>query len=206
LRHELTQIFRESEPEKAMVRLAELGVLRGIFAKLEFDDWLADKFRAARESDCPKPIAYFGLLASQLSQADARNFAKRLKLPNADTETLLQLLALREETSTMLSQPPNTVAPSAIYRLLQHYADDALAVFAVATDDALVCERIDLFRTRLRAIAPELTGNDLKRMGIPTGPAYRKILARLRDARLDGEITSRAGEEKLVRSELAEQT
>ena len=76
----------------------------------------------------------------------------------------------------------------------------------MATDDALVRERVELFRARLRGIAPELTGNDLKRMGIPTWPMYRKILARLRDARLDGEIASRAEEEQLVRRQISELT
>jgi tRNA nucleotidyltransferase (CCA-adding enzyme) len=118
----------------------------------------------------------------------------------------LQLLALREEATAALSLPPTTVAPSAIYRLLAEYSDSALSIFAVATDDALVRERVELFRARLRAIAPELTGNDLKRMGLPTGPTYRKILARLRDARLDGEITSRAEEEQLVRNQITELT
>ena len=206
LQHELALIFQESEPEKATARLAELGVLRSIFPKLEFYEWHIRKFRAAREANCPEPLAYLSLLAYHLSPADARSFNGRLKLSNADAGTILQLLALREEASSPLSQAPTTVAPSAIYRLLARYSDPALAIFAVATEDALVRERVDLFRTRLRAIAPELTGHDLKRMGLAAGPAYRKILARLRDARLDGEITSRAEEERLVRSQIAEQT
>jgi tRNA nucleotidyltransferase (CCA-adding enzyme) len=135
-----------------------------------------------------------------LIQAEAREFAKRLKLRNADIETILQLLALRDEAAAPLSQPSTPVAPSAIYRLLEDYADDALVIFAIATDDARVRERVDLFRTRLRAITPELGGDDLKRMGIPTGPVYRRILAQLREARLDGEITTRAQEEKMVRN------
>ena len=202
VRHELTLIFHESEPEKAMARLAELGVLRTIFSKLEFGEWHAEKFRAARETDAPKPIAYFGLLAFRMTQTEMRDFAKRLRLANAEAETLSQLLALREEVTAPLSQPATRIAPSAIYHLLEEYADDALAIFSIATDDARVRERVDLFRQRLRGIAPVLSGNDLKKMGIPVGPAYRKILARLRDARLDGEITTRAEEEKLVRNQL----
>ncbi len=204
VRHELTLIVQESEPEKALARLAGLGVLRAIYAPLRFTDWHAEKYRAARDGDAPKPLAYFGVLAYHLTQAEAREFAARLKFPKAETEAILQLLALREEVTLPLSAPPTTVAPSAIYRLLEDYSDDALALAALATDDALVRERIDLFRARLRAIAPELTGDDLKRMGIPTGPAYRKILTRLRDARLDGEISTRAEEEKLARRQLEE--
>jgi tRNA nucleotidyltransferase (CCA-adding enzyme) len=201
VRHELTLIFFESEPEKAMARLAALGVLRAVFPRLEFGEWHAAKFRVAREVNAPKPIAYFGLLAFQMTQAEMREFAQRLRLTNADAETLSQLLALRDEVTAPLSQPATKIAPSAIYRLLEDYTDEALAIFSMATDDARVRERVDLFRRHLRGIAPALTGDDLKQMGIPVGPAYRKILARLRDARLDGEITTRAEEEKLVRGQ-----
>jgi len=88
---------------------------------------------------------------------------------------------------------------SAIYRLLEDYADAALEIFAVATDNTRVRERVGLFRTQLRTVAPALTGDDLKRMGLRPGPVYREILARLRAARLDGEITTREEEEALVR-------
>jgi tRNA nucleotidyltransferase (CCA-adding enzyme) len=199
VRHELTLIFQESEPEKALARLAELGVLRAIFPKLEFSEWHATKFRAARDADSPQPLTYFGLLAFRMTRTEAREFAKRLKLPNAQAETISQLLALRDEATGPLAQPTAQMAPSAIYRLLEDHSDEALAMFAIAADDAPVRERVNLFRTRLRDITPVLTGDDLKKMGIPAGPMYRKILARLRDARLDGEITTRAEEEKLVR-------
>jgi tRNA nucleotidyltransferase (CCA-adding enzyme) len=199
LRHELMLIFQESEPEKTMARLADLGVLRAIFPKMKFDEWHAAKFRAVREAEHCKPITCFGLLAYHLTQSEAREFARRFKLTKAEEETLAELLALRDEAASPLSAPPTALAPSALYRLLEEYSDDALAIFEIAADDARVRERVTLFRTRLRHITPELTGDDLRRMGIPPGPAYRKILARLRDARLDGEVTSRAKEEAIVR-------
>ncbi len=39
---------------------------------------------------------------------------------------------------------------------------------------------------------PLLTGNDLQRSGIPTGPIFRTILERVRNAQLDGEISTAA--------------
>ncbi len=38
---------------------------------------------------------------------------------------------------------------------------------------------------------PLVTGDDLKQLGIPPGPAYREILDRIRDAQLEKRITSR---------------
>ena len=78
-------------------------------------------------------------------------------------------------------------------------------ILAIATDDVIIGERIDLYRTRLREIRPELTGHDLKRMGIRPGPTFKDILSRLRDARLDGEIATRAEEERLVKRVISQQ-
>ena len=41
-----------------------------------------------------------------------------------------------------------------------------------------------------RNVKPTLTGKELKALGLKPGPLYRTILARLTEARLDGEVTS----------------
>ena len=53
---------------------------------------------------------------------------------------------------------------------------------------------------------PLLTGSDLQRSGIPTGPIFRKILDRVRDAQLDGEITTAAEAMNLAQQVLAATT
>src|SRR4029077_4948911 len=82
LRHELDLIFNETEPERALARLQELGVLEKINAQLRADAWLAQKFAALRASHTPTPMLYLGLLAYRLRSSDARTLAKRLKLSN----------------------------------------------------------------------------------------------------------------------------
>ncbi|MEW5718012.1 MAG: CBS domain-containing protein [Chloroflexota bacterium] len=197
IRHEFNLIFREHAPEKALARAHELGALKAIFAPLDFTGWHTAKFQQAREvEERPSVATYLGLLVYHLTPAVAADFCQRLRLPNADIETIMQVLALRAEVEPRLRV--DALAPSALYRLLVDYGDDALALFALATDAERARERLALFRTRLRGLAPELTGNDLKRMGIRPGPQYRAILDRLREARLDGEISTRAEEEMLV--------
>ena len=53
---------------------------------------------------------------------------------------------------------------------------------------------------------PLLTGSDLQRSGIPTGPIFRKILDRVRDAQLDGEVTTAAEAMNLAQQVLAATT
>ncbi|MCX7839408.1 MAG: CBS domain-containing protein [Anaerolineae bacterium] len=203
IRHEFNLIFRENEPEKAFARAHALGALTAIYPALDFTDWHARKFAQARETYArPSELMYLGLLAYRLTLAQIKEFSERLRLPNADIETLAQLVALREQAESQLAT--EEMSPSAIYRSLEGYSDAALDIFAIATDDERVRARVTLFRTELRYVTPEMTGNDLKRMGLRPGPVYRDILARLRAARLDGEITTREEEEALVRQMINE--
>jgi tRNA nucleotidyltransferase (CCA-adding enzyme) len=47
-----------------------------------------------------------------------------------------------------------------------------------------------------RHVKPRITGHDLKKLGIAAGPRYREILQALKDAWLDGEITSEEEEKE----------
>lgn len=195
VRHELELILQESAPEKALTRLDELGVLKAIHPKFAFSAWHAEKFIAARADPKLAPIVYFGLMAYRLNSKDVVEFSARLKLGKSETQTLQDIGALREESRALGS---GRATPSETYHALFGYSADALATFAIATDDPRVCERVQAYRTRWQNLAPELTGEDLKRMGIPPGPQYREILTQLHNARLDGLVTTRAEEEALV--------
>jgi len=61
---------------------------------------------------------------------------------------------------------------------------------------------ISQYLTQLRNVRSSLNGDDLKALGIPPGPRYRKLLAELTDARLDGEIRTREEEIEYVKRTL----
>jgi len=48
-----------------------------------------------------------------------------------------------------------------------------------------------------------LSGDDVVALGVPRGPAVARVLAEMRDARLDGKLDSRAMEEAHVRQWIA---
>jgi tRNA nucleotidyltransferase (CCA-adding enzyme) len=47
-----------------------------------------------------------------------------------------------------------------------------------------------------------LTGEDLKKLGVKQGPAFKELLTQLRNARLDGTISTRAEEEAFVKQSI----
>jgi tRNA nucleotidyltransferase (CCA-adding enzyme) len=192
-------IFYETEPEHALARLQELGVLEKIQSSLLADAWLAQKFALLRQSHSPTPILYLGVLAYRLRTSEVRALARRLKLTNGETEILVQVVTLRL-LERQLNNP--NLAPSRVVELLERFDDAALAVFAIATDSPQASGYVDRYRAEWCAVQAELTGNDLKAMGLPAGPRYKEILRSLRAQRLDGKIKTRQEEEAFVQAQM----
>jgi len=192
VRHELDLLFNEQEPERALMRLQALGVLPHLHPALQADNWLAEKFRALRESHAPTPLLYLGVLAYRLRTSEARALSKRLKLTNDENEILVQVVTLRL-LERQLNNPQ--LAPSRVVELLERFDDAALAVFAIATDSAQAQTFVDRYRAEWRQVHAELNGNDLKALGLTPGPAFREILSALRAQRLDGLLETRKQEE-----------
>jgi tRNA nucleotidyltransferase (CCA-adding enzyme) len=68
----------------------------------------------------------------------------------------------------------------------------------------MVRERLEVFWRRLRYVRPSLSGEDLKRMGVPQGPEMKHVLGRLLEARLEGTVSDDEDERELVERWLAE--
>jgi tRNA nucleotidyltransferase (CCA-adding enzyme) len=126
IRHELEQIFREAEPERAAVRLDELGVLAHVHPSLRCDKWLQAKYRAIREElkhetwnlkPEEAPFLHLALLAYRLDDEELEGLIARLMMPRDEAEVLRLLRSLKGT----LPQLGKARRPSAIYRLLQPY-------------------------------------------------------------------------------------
>jgi len=206
IRHELILILRESEPERALARLADLGVLSHIHCALHYDAWIADRFRALRAEmavrEAPEPVEhlYCGLWLYRLDPQEQEAVMTRLRFPSPMRTLVEHVRYLREQEARLAH---NHLRPSQIYHILEPASPAARLVLRTATDSWLVRQRIDQFERRLAQVTTELDGHDLRRMGLKPGPIYRRVLGALLDARLDGQVSNREDEETLVRSLLS---
>ncbi len=212
IRHELYLILEEEIPEEALCRLDGLGVLAQIHPRLKGDDWLRERFTRLRKSleagswelatgDRRLDIStlYLALLTYRLSDQDLESLTKRLKIASEDAALLRQVNVLRSLTGQLTEER----RPSGIYRLLKHYSGAAIFVLWIATDLESVREPLELYHRTLRWVEPEIDGEYLKTMGLKPSPLFGQILSALRDAHLDGEITSLKEEEAWVEEWLA---
>jgi tRNA nucleotidyltransferase (CCA-adding enzyme) len=194
--NELFLTFAEREPEKAVARLSELGVLAAIHPALHDGQKAADWFSRLRlGGERSEPIDYLAALTRDLEPEVALAVGERLSL-SKDQKALLEQVARLREMEQSLATPE--LLPSQITRRLDAYDDAALRLESLLTGDATVRERVALYRERWRDVHPVTTGDRLRALGMRPGPLFRTILDTLRAGRLDGTITSAAQEERLA--------
>ena len=199
IRYELECTFKEEEPEKVLRRAGELKVLRRLHPALKGNGWLADKFKAARQpayQGAPSFGLYLALLAYRLTSEESEQLTSYLRLSKSAAQIVRDTADIKSKLKT-LAYPE--LSRSHLYRLLHGYSQPAIITNSIASESPIARQHMEVFLNELRYVKPVLNGDDLKRMGIAQGPQIKEILQRLHEARLDGKVTSKEGEEELVK-------
>jgi tRNA nucleotidyltransferase (CCA-adding enzyme) len=211
--NELIIILREAHPYPAVARMAELDLLKYIHPLLQLKEGSFSLFEGASRAihwyellytgvPCRRWLVYLLCLTADLDRDALEGIGDRLSIPGRYRDLLGEQ---RERVHRILGillrrqHRRRAPVPSELYRLFSPLAVENLLYLMARTDNDEVRRWISLYFTRLRQTAPLLTGRDLKEMGVPPGPMYKKILAVLRDARLDGRLSSREDEIAVVR-------
>ena len=219
IRHELYLILAEEEPERAIKRLADLGILDRIAPAVRADEWFLSRARLLRQAvthgsrlpaDMPAvtngmsfhlpetsdlPGCYLALLVCRLPAEELQSFLKRLRVMREDATLARQLNKLWQAQQKLAG---DRLRNSQIYEILHGYDEPTLFLFYVVSDSWLVRQRIELYQRRLKDMSPLVDGHALKAIGVAPGPIYRQIIDRLRTAWLDGEIADEEDEGRLL--------
>ncbi|MBX3001652.1 MAG: CBS domain-containing protein [Caldilineaceae bacterium] len=228
IRHELERMLQEEEPEKAMRRLHDLGVLRTIQPQWGVDETLNAQFAALRaRSQADDPLAraafhaeggepivrlYWGLLVYPLlpaTQPPTNEELDESQPPGGPDDEIIGRLMLRGATQRFMRKLRHLKAhlpelrdpstrPSRIVVILDRATPAALLLISLVEDDPLLHERLRRYIETWQQIRPSLDGHALRRLGLRPGPVYGEILSRLRAALLDGEIQPGEEERELV--------
>jgi tRNA nucleotidyltransferase (CCA-adding enzyme) len=193
----LELILKEDEPERALRRAEELGVLSQLHPLLKGNGWLSKMFAKARQIGKLTSLStiYLCLLIYNLTEKANEQFISRLNFSKSSSQAMRQTLQLKAQLHN-LTNPK--LKPSEIYQLIHGYSAPAIQVTALASESLIASQHLNLYLNKLRYVKPTLNGEDLKKMGIRTGPKIGEILNALREAKLNGELRTRKDEEKLV--------
>ncbi len=198
IRHELDLILDEPNGAPMLGRLAKLDLLRPIHADLPTDRAalrrveLADQLPPTQIPSWSRRHAAWMLWLIDLEEVQIRSVARHLRMPNVAQRDMLGASRLNSAQAGLGRWKPSRCAA-----YLEAYPD--LAIFVVHLASSGKPKRVlKEYLTTWKRVKPTTTGHDLKRRGLPPGPAYRRILRALREARLDGRVHNQAQEERLL--------
>jgi len=207
--NELELVFRERHPELALQKLDELGILAAIHPSLMVDTWLIKHLETLHTSlddtpwcnIMPDTIHYLGLLAFSLAWDELDTLIERLNLRVRQRNVLRQVYTIKRNASKIAKAKQ----ASELYHLLEATSDDARLLAWLALDSESARQQIVRFQNELRDVSPLIDGNYLKaEMNLHPGPLFKTIIDSLRDARLDGLVTSLDDERAMVEQILVE--
>jgi len=209
LRNEIMLLLSERDPRRAIRGLAKFGLLRFLHSSLKltpYIDALCAKIPHAiawwnkRFPDRPldQALVYFMALVEGLSGSAVDATLKRLTIPNRQASKVRMVRSGLSSALRGLSKSRRS-KPSEAYRLLAALPDEGFILLVAKARSPKVKRSLTTHLTRCQHVKPSLTGSDLKAMGLKPGPLYKKILDRLLDARLNGEVKTDADERDLVK-------
>ena len=206
IREELKLICEEKEPIKAFKRMKELQILSKIYRHFDitakhtkiFNEifnniiWFKETFLQdkSHQSLCIWVIYHLGLLFDMHTRAQ-NQFVQKYKYPNILKKNLLQYQKTVGKIQKYLSQKQQN---SKIYHILNHLSNELLIFYLSYFDDYQIKNNIHIYLMKLRNIKLSITGNDVIKLGIPEGPKIKAIITKIKNKKLDGEISTEQDE------------
>ena len=191
VRNELERVFLERDACGAMGRLSHWGALASIHPSLRFrkDSWRRfNSESSSMPSDRSISLGY-SVLSCGITGADVNGLIARLNPGTPARRSIQESAALGRTEPTNLTNRAN----SELAEVLDPLSETAALGVALVRGGELGC-RISQYLRFHRDLSPHLTGDSLIEMGVPRGPAVGTILKQLRDAWLDGDVSSASEE------------
>lgn len=208
LRHELDLMMAEPDPDHIFARLQELELLPSIHPELK---WQADIARQFSEVMKTPPDDAWGIEPSmqtrrvlaytiwlgRMTPDKLRTVVARLRLPH---HTILCLAAFRKLWEDLESL--ESLTPGQVVNRLDMVPAEALYAIQLLDIPAGAKQRIQQYTVEWKHVRPVTDGVRLQELQVPPGPIYKKILAGLRTAWLDGRIHSAVEEDQYLQQML----
>ncbi|MCX5858887.1 MAG: hypothetical protein NT056_03160 [Proteobacteria bacterium] len=208
--------FSLSLPETAplLARMGRLRILAGIDPSLKFGPETARVTRSLQKS-----LQWFGTaagagnfpgfepwvanliaLTANLPEKKLEHFVARLA-PSAKVRKKIAWDRTRGKMAREMLEANPRMKKSLIFSQLHQFPPEAILFLEAQTQKEPARKALRFFLHGQAFTKPETDGQDLKRLGIPPGPLYREILARLRDLKMNGETRTKKQELEWVRKQ-----
>ncbi len=211
-RDELILILQEAFPLRSLKRMAELEELRFIHSAIRLDsdsirlynsvDEVFSSYERSsyRKRAIDKWIIYLMALFEDLTYSQVWAICNRFVFRGSDSARLLSCKK-RSNAVIRLLGSKSDIAPSEIYRLLEPLSLEVVLfimskayVLNSGVRASIVTSRIKAFLARYNGMRTAIRGDDLKAMGLKSGPVFKKILDKVLYGKIDGKLKNKDSE------------
>ena len=212
LMNEIKILLSEADPVRCVDRMRELSLLQTIAPEIFDDDFhwtIMKKVDSALgwADTIPmttKPEAWFVYFHTLFMITDDEVFEGMMARLNFPSNIYGRMCLDREyfvEAMHDLSEE-RELKPSEIYDIFSKQSPETVILLLAACSNKRMEEYVELYFKKYCASAKiELSGDDLIGMGMEPGSSFNDVFKVLRDARVNGQITSRDEEIVLVESQ-----
>jgi tRNA nucleotidyltransferase (CCA-adding enzyme) len=201
LRNEIKLLFREPVPERAVLRLKELGVLPRLHPSLD----LTKKAGGILPQIAPalavfhqkkivledEGMVWFQVFLLKAKPGQIPGLSKRLMLSRAEQAVISQSKKAYPAVLKEMSSSQGGLKNSRLHLLFGPLRTEVKCfLYAAASKDSQ--KRLVRYLELLRQTVPWIRGRDLKTLGIPPGFRYSFIILEALNRQLDGELRTRS--------------
>ena len=197
VRDELERVFLESQASAALGLLQEWGALTAIHPALRYDAaaWTMFSEKTGDLSRRGRIAMGYAILGAGMFVSESDSVAARF-MPGARARRALRDAA--GLTARIDGGEFEGAANSAVAEALDALSELSVVGCAIVRAGSPIGGRLEEYLRVHRPLRTFLTGDDIIALGVPRGPEVGRIQRRLRAARQDGLIESRAEEEAFV--------
>ena len=208
LLNEIIHILAERNPVAPLTLMAGFGVFKSFHPSLNFGPRVSELVESVGgvlswwkylffNENIEAWTVYFLALTDPLKPDEFDDVVSRFSIVRAKRKDLHRQ---RSEVGRVLAlfAKGRVNRPSEIAKTLQEMSMEALLFTMAKTVREGTRKACSEYITRLRYVRPSLTGMDLKQMGYSPGPVFGTILMALKNARLDGLVSSVDDERRMV--------
>ncbi len=209
--HELKLILEEEDPIPCLKRMESFDILYKIHPVLKLNN---KKIRILEEIKkvldwysllytSPSPtrwVVFFLGLTYEANTVELSSVANRLNLSKTQTELLTSIAEQIKSVGQRLYEYQKNRAPlSELYFILSPVPVEGILFLMASCKLEQIKKIISLYLSKLKDMKIDITGHDLKNMGIAPGPQYGYILKEVLKAKIDGKAPHRDAQLDLVR-------
>lgn len=208
-RDELILMFKEKDPVKEIKRLNKLVGLNFISSKISSSlctyklldfvqkevGWFNKTYPRHRHLDTW--FIYFMALIDKLSESEAQGLCKKFALNRGEQIRIISFKNIEIKLSSNLNK--KVLLSSEIFYMLESLSYEVIILLLAKYKTKNLLKNIKVFFDVLNGMHIFTSGYDLRKLGIVPGPGYQKLFTEVLEAKLNGKVSTKAQELKLIK-------